>query len=188
MMFENLNSFVKLFNIINLFHVSWFASAVSSFVLEGLVTGTGITGFIGTTVLVSSVTVSVSVDWSSFADFVWSSVWSGLWFLGSFQGVWHDVFWETELFSEVGDTFVSQGPVVVLPGVVFLDESLGFEGLESFHDVKVSDLGVGVGGSSVFLGDHNTFLEEFSPDFQSIVGWDNHNWFCWYKLTSVSST
>merc|ERR1719415_177689 len=181
-MFENLNSFVKLFNIINLFHVSWFTSAVSAFVLKSLVAGTGIASFVGTTVLVSSVTVSVSVDWSSFADFVWSSVWSSLWFLGSFQGVWHNVFWETELFSEVGDAFVSQGPVVVLPGVVLLDESFGFEGLESFHDVKVSDLGVGVGGSSVFLGDHDTFLKEFSPDFQSIVGRNNHDWFFVVKI------
>merc|ERR1712223_1577448 len=105
----------------NLFHVGWFTSAVAAFVLKSLVTGTG------------------------FAGFVWSSVWSGLWLLGSFQGVWHNVFWETELFSEVGDTFVGQGPVVVLPGVVLLDESSGFEALESFHDVKVSDFGVGVG-------------------------------------------
>merc|ERR1719415_252740 len=187
-MFENLNSFVKLFNIINLFHVCWFTSAVSAFVLKSLVTGTGVTGFIGTTVLVSSVTVSVSVDWSSFADFVWSSVWSGLWFLGSFQGVWHNVFWETELFSEVGDTFVGQGPVVVLPGVVFLDESFRLEALESFHDVEVSDLDIVMGGSGVFLGNHNTFLEEGSPDLQSVVSRNNHiGWMFFDFCFSVSS-
>ena len=86
--------------------------------------------------MVSSVTVSVSVDWSAFADLVWSSVWSCLWLLGSFKSVWHDVLWETELFSEVGDSLVGQRVVVVLPGVVLLDETFGFERLKSVHDLE----------------------------------------------------
>lgn len=65
----------------------------------------------------------------------WS--WSGSW--GTLQsGHWQDSLWDVQLGSEVLDTFVSQGVVVVLPRELSLNETLGSQRLQSLDDVQVS--------------------------------------------------
>lgn len=62
-----------------------------------------------------------------------------------------------EVLTQVLNTGIGQGVVVVLPRELGLDELLGVQGLESLDDLQVGDIDLIVlGGVEVLLGDQDT--------------------------------
>jgi len=82
-----------------------------------------------------------------------------------------------QVSSEVFDTFVGQGPVVVSPGVLFVNVSSGLEGLASLDDHEVGHFGklVVLWRVEIFLGDHDTILEQGGVDCFSGCFRDEHD-------------
>mgnify|MGYP006891826714 CR=1 FL=1 len=85
------------------------------------------------------------------------------------------MFWQVQVFSQVFNTFFSQGVVVVLPRELSLDVTLGGQGLQSLDNVQV--LGVNfivLWLVEVLLSNNNTFLEQVSVDLGSFFLWHQH--------------
>ena len=78
-------------------------------------------------VLFASVFLSLvsRVGWSSWSNTAttWLLVVNNLGLL--LHGHWDNFWWEVEVFSEVFNTFVGEGPVVVSPGELLLDQATG---------------------------------------------------------------
>merc|ERR1712066_753356 len=160
-----------------LFHSGWFTTAITTTVLELSLTSTGFSLF----VTITSVTIATTIDWSRFTNFSAAAVSTWLWFLGTFEGVWHDVFRKMELFTEVSNTFVSESPVVVLPCEVFFDETFRFQGFQSVHHEKITDSSFFMDRTGIFFGDQYTFREKNSPDLETFIDRNNHLG-CWLFL------
>ena len=81
------------------------------------------------------------------------------------MGLGDNLAGEVEVFSEVGESLVGEGVVVVLPRELGLNESLGGERLHRLDDLEVSDGDVGVLRSvEVLGGNEDTLLEEVLVD------------------------
>lgn len=83
---------------------------------------------------------------------------------------------QTEVGSEVLDSFVGQVAVVVLPVKGNADECAALERLHEAHDFEIgATLNVGVRGSSTVLLDNNdTLLEEVGIDSDAVGFGDEH--------------
>ena len=57
-------------------------------------------------------------------------------------GSWNDLSWEVEPFTEIVNSGIGQGVVIVLPGELSLDVFSGVEGLESLDDIEISGVNV----------------------------------------------
>lgn len=96
---------------------------------------------------------------------------AGLGTSGALQSRRHDLRGKMEEVAEVLDTLVGQVPVVVSPGKLLGDHSLGFERLTRFDDVKVGDTlqFLVLRREVVLLGDHHTLLEEVLENGDSVL-------------------
>ena len=100
----------------------------------------------------SSVAVSTSswttTRWETRSSLSWSTLQSGQ---------RQDSLWNVQLMSQELYTLVGQGVVVVLPGELSLNVTLGGQGLQSLDDVQVSGVNFFVLWLvEVRLGDDNT--------------------------------
>ena len=101
---------------------------------------------------------------------------AGLRTRGAFQRRRHDLGGKVEEVAQVLNTFVGQIPVIVSPGELFRDHSLGLERLTSFDDVEVGNALQFrmLGREMILLGDHHTFLEEVLEDGDSVLFGHQH--------------
>lgn len=85
-----------------------------------------------------------------------TSSWS-LWSRLLQSGLWSNGLWEVEVLTQVLNTLIGKGVVVVLPGELSLNVTLRGQGLQSLDDIQVSGVNLLVLWLvEVLLGDSNT--------------------------------
>jgi len=101
---------------------------------------------------------------------------AGLRTRGAFQRRRHDLGGKVEEVAQVLNTLICQVPVVVSPGELFRDHSLGLERLARFDDVEVGNAlqFLMFRREVILLGDHHTFLEEVLEDGDSVLFGHQH--------------
>lgn len=73
------------------------------------------------------------------------------------SGLWSNGLWEVEVLTQVLNTLIGKGVVVVLPGELSLNVTLRGQGLQSLDDIQVSGVNLLVLWLvEVLLGDSNT--------------------------------
>lgn len=73
------------------------------------------------------------------------------------SGLWSNGLWEVEVLTQVLNTLIGKGVVVVLPGELSLNVTLRGQGLQSLDDIQVSGVNFLVLWLvEVLLGDSNT--------------------------------
>lgn len=89
---------------------------------------------------------------------------------------WDDLDWNVKPFSEVIDSLVGQGVVVVQPRELSLDVSLRRERLADLDDLKVRNVRQfqGSGSIEVLLRHEDTILEQLLVNLSSVLLWHQH--------------
>jgi len=89
----------------------------------------------------------------------------------AFQSRRHNLRGKVEKVPEVLDTFVGQVPVIMSPGELLGDHSLGFERLTRFDDVEVRDALqlLVLGREVILLGDNDALFEEVLENGDSVL-------------------
>jgi hypothetical protein len=84
---------------------------------------------------------------------------------GLLEGGGEDLRGQVKVLTQVLNTLIGQGVVVVLPRELGLDVLLGVQGLESLDDLQVGDINLVVlGGVEVLLGDQDTIYNWFPKE------------------------
>jgi len=102
--------------------------------------------------------------------------WARLGTRGAFERRRHDLGGKVEEVTEILDSLIRQVPVVVSPGELLGDHTLGFQGLASLDDVKVGNALqlLMFGRKVILLGDHDSLLEEVLVNGDSVLFGHQH--------------
>merc|ERR1719354_745243 len=91
------------------------------------------------------------------------------------EGGWHNLRGEVEVITEVLDTLVGQGVVVVPPGELLLQVSLRDKGLAGIHDMQVGYINLSMFWCVwILLANQHSLLEEVFKDELSVVFGHKH--------------
>lgn len=89
---------------------------------------------------------------------------------GLLQGVGNDLLGKMQVVSQILNTGISEGKVLVLPSISLLDELSGEKRLHQLNNVQKGDTDLLVLGHVVgLLGDEGTVLEEIRVDGKTIL-------------------
>jgi len=81
-----------------------------------------------------------------------------------------------EIAAKVGDTLLSESPVVPVPAEGLLNVAAALQALHDLDELEVANLAdeVVLGGKEVLLGDHDTLTEEVSVHEVAVLLGNDH--------------